>query len=58
MVNGDLRDMANGELALPAPERGIGGVAIAAKKRQGRSPGVLEWNVVLRGENETVFFDY
>ena len=22
------------------------------------SPGVLEWNIVLQGENETVFFDY
>jgi protocatechuate 3,4-dioxygenase alpha subunit len=22
------------------------------------APGTLEWNVVLQGENETVFFDY
>jgi protocatechuate 3,4-dioxygenase, alpha subunit len=29
---------------------------LIAKKVQGR-PGVLEWNVVLQGSNETVFFD-
>jgi protocatechuate 3,4-dioxygenase alpha subunit len=26
--------------------------------RRGGKPGALEWNVVLQGDNETVFFDY
>ena len=26
--------------------------------RQGPSAGVLDWDIVLQGENETVFFDY
>ena len=36
---------------VPAERRGT----LIAKKR---SDGTLEWNVVLQGENETVFFDF
>jgi protocatechuate 3,4-dioxygenase alpha subunit len=36
---------------VPAERRGT----LIAKKR---ADGALEWNVVLQGENETVFFDY
>ncbi len=36
---------------VPAERRGT----LIAKKR---ADGVLEWNVVLQGKNETVFFDY
>ena len=40
-------------LARVPPERRATLVA-----RRGDEPGVLEWNVVLRGDDETVFFDY
>jgi protocatechuate 3,4-dioxygenase alpha subunit len=36
---------------VPAERRGT----LIAKKR---GDGVLEWNVVLQGRGETVFFDY
>jgi protocatechuate 3,4-dioxygenase alpha subunit len=39
-------------LALVPPERRS---TLIARKVQ---DGVLEWNVVLQGEQETVFFDY
>lgn len=48
-------DAANAEdpiLALVAAERR--GTLIASR----RAPAVLEWNVVLQGRNETVFFDF
>ena len=48
-------DPANGEdpiLALVPAERRATLIARAA------SDGTLEWNVVLQGRNETVFFDF
>jgi len=48
-------DPANAEdpvLQLVPPERRA---TLVARKR---SDGVLEWNVVLQGKNETVFFDF
>lgn len=38
---------------VPAERRGT---LVARKKDQ--APGALEWNIVLQGEDETVFFDY
>jgi protocatechuate 3,4-dioxygenase alpha subunit len=48
---------SNGEdpvLTLVAPERR----ATLIAKRAAGGPGELEWNVVLQGRDETVFFDY
>jgi len=41
-------------LALVPPERRA---TLIAKQVSSR-PGVLEWNVMLQGKDETVFFDY
>lgn len=50
---GDPANAADAVLALVPAERRP---TLMAKKRQGK-PGAFEWNVILQGRDETVFFD-